>query len=271
MDHQDLLDTLLRTVHRAGRAILAYYGQSITVEQKADSSPVTAADRDAEAIILSDLAKIAPEIAVIAEEAASIGTLPRTGVRFFLVDPLDGTKEFIHNRNEFTVNIALVENSRPIFGIIYAPATNELYWTRTASTACAGELDAASESFEIKAIRIITTRQPPAEGLVAMTSRSHLNEATKTFLETMTVATTLIAGSSLKFCRLACGKADIYPRLAPTMEWDTAAGHAILAAAGGAVLKTDGTPLTYGNREKSYLNPSFIAWGKKPGLLPEQA
>lgn len=267
MDHQTLSDTLLPTVHAAGRAIMAHYGQSIDIGLKPDSSPVTAADCDAEAIILRDLAEFAPNVPVIAEEAVSAGNIPHTDACFFLVDPLDGTKEFIQNRDEFTVNIALIENTTPIFGIIYAPATAEVYWTSAPGIAIAGELDWASEAFEIVEVRTIATRPPPSDGLTVMTSRSHLNEATMAFLETMTVAATTNAGSSLKFCHLASGQADLYPRLAPTMEWDTGAGHAILTAAGGTVVTTDGLPLIYGKREKGFLNPSFIAWGQHPDKL----
>ena len=271
LNYEALAAALLPVVLAAGSIELQHYNASVEVKTKSDNSPVTVADQEAEAIILAALAKIEPDIPVVAEEAASAGNIPQIGTRFFLVDPLDGTKEFIHQRGEFTVNIALIDEARPIFGIVYAPVMSELYVTLGPDRAAAARVtvdqsEAAQEGvlcLDNCGLMAISCRQMDMGSLTVIASRSHGNEATEAFLENYKVAERISAGSSLKFCLLARGDGDLYPRLAPTMEWDTAAGHAILAAAGGSVTMLDGTPFRYGKTEVDYLNPGFIAWGRR--------
>ncbi len=261
----DLANGLFQTAQIAGDAIMEIYARGFDVEQKADASPVTEADRVAENIILSDLARLAPGVPVIAEESVAAGRVPAIGDRFFLVDPLDGTKEFINRIREFTVNIAMVEHGVPVFGLMYAPALGELYITTGPQRAVAVKLKPGERLLLDRADHAaLRTRTPPAAGMVALASRAHMNEATLGFLASHAINETERVGSSLKFCILAAGRADVYPRLGPTSQWDTAAGHAILLAAGGVVLREDGAPLTYGKTDQGYLNPSFIAWGRDP-------
>lgn len=263
---RDLAIALIDTAHRAGKATLLYYDENIEVEYKADNSPVTAADRAAEDIILADLARLAPGLPVIAEEQAAAGILPLTERLFFVVDPLDGTKEFIKRNGEFTVNIALVEDGVPRLGVIYAPALGRLYFTLSETEAFAAHLDAAADPVSLDALelRLLKTREPRPGHLVAVASRSHGSRATEEFLARHGIAQTTNSGSSLKFCMVAAGEADVYPRFGPTNEWDTGAGHAILRAAGGEVLNDKGEPLRYGKRESRYVNPGFAAWGRAP-------
>lgn len=243
----------------AGRAILDIYGTDFAVDRKADASPVTEADASAERIILDGLARVHPDIPVVAEEAVSAGQVPRTGRRFFLVDPLDGTREFVSRNGEFTVNIALIEDGAPVAGVVYAPALGVLY---------TGEVGIGAERSTVVADRLgpprpIATRAAPKDGLVALGSRSHGTPETEAFLHRFPVADFAAAGSSLKFCLIAEGGADLYPRLGPTMEWDTAAGDAILRAAGGQVVAMNGTPLTYGAGRDGHRNPWFVAVGDR--------
>lgn len=243
----------LRALAReAGAAILAVYAADFEVRTKADASPVTAADEAAERIILERLARLTPGLPVVAEEAvAAQGApeLPRAS-DFWLVDPLDGTREFIGRNGEFTVNVALIRDGVPALGVVHAPALGETYWA-----AGPGEVwrERAGERAAIAA------RRPPSGGLVALASRSHMTPETEAWLAARFVQRLAQAGSSLKFCRLAEGAADIYPRLGRTMEWDVAAGHAVLAAAGGAVETLDGSPLRYG--KPGFENPWFVARG----------
>jgi len=256
---QDLLSPLLTAARQAGRLIMEIYDSGFVVRDKADQSPVTAADEQAEAYLLAVLAELTPDIPVISEEAAAAGTLPTVGDCFWLVDPLDGTKEFIKRNGEFTVNIGLIRNLRPVLGVIHAPAMGRSFWGVTAQ----GEAPAqAWEQREGEAPRPLSIRIPPAEGLTITTSRSHrAPERLEAFLAKRAVAGHLNAGSSLKFCLIAAGEADCYPRLGPTCEWDICAGQAILEAAGGSVVQfEDGKPMVYGKAPK-YLNPDFIAWG----------
>lgn len=250
---------------RAGAAIMRHYREGPEVELKEDASPVTRADKDSEAIILAALQRFAPEIPVVSEEVADDRTAPR-GPRFFLVDPLDGTKEFINNRSDFTVNIALIDNGAPRFGLVYAPARALLALTRGDDTAVEAELEPNEAGAELAKLdcRPLHVRQPGAEGFVAVVSHSHLDAATEQFLAKLRIAKRSSAGSSLKFLLVARGEADVYPRFGPTMEWDTAAGHAVLAAAGGLVVDAEGRPLRYGKTESGLRNPSFIAWGSQP-------
>lgn len=250
-----LAQSLAMIALEAGQEILRHYGHDIAVETKGDESPVTAADRAAERLILSRLAALEPAIPVIAEEEVSAGRMPETGARFFLVDPLDGTREFISRNGEFTVNIALVENGAPVVGAVHAPALGTLY-TGGPEGAFEGRADGA----DAIAWRRLAAR-PPAEPPVAVASRSHRDAETDRFLSERGVTETRSAGSSIKFCLVARGEADVYPRFGRTMEWDTAAGDAVLRAAGGRVETVDGETLRYGKRERGYDNPGFIAWG----------
>jgi len=266
MDISRLAQPLVAAAHRAGGLIMDHYRNGCDVQQKSDKSPVTAADLASEGVILAALAELEPGIPVVSEEAYAGGDVPETRDRFFLVDPLDGTKEFIAGRTEFTINIGLIRDHEPCFGLIYAPATDELYFTRSEEEAVAATLSCGGPLPQWPAMTFtpMRSRIPPEDGLVAAISRSHLDEATTSFLADRQVASTLTSGSSLKFCVLAAGKADVYPRLGRTMEWDTAAGDAILRAAGGVVLTETGEPLAYGKREKGYANPGFVAWGRMP-------
>jgi len=240
---------------------MAHYKAGVDVAVKQDKTPVTRADTDAEAIILEALSKIVPEIPVISEEAASQGVIPQISDRFFLVDPLDGTKEFIHHNDEFTVNIALIENSTPVMGIIYAPALARMFFAPAPDKAFELDLPCNAAPHLGRAKRL-NVRTPPARGLTAAISRSHIDEQIDRVLEQFNIAERRPAGSSLKFCLIAAAEVDIYPRTGPTMEWDTAAGQAILQAAGGCVTVQNGDALTYGKGHSKYKNPPFTAWGK---------
>ena len=247
----------------AGRAAYAIYRGDFEVQTKRDESPVTAADHAAEAVILARLAQGAAGIPVIAEEQVAAGNVPATAGTFFLVDPVDGTKEFIQKRGDFTVNIALVRDGVPQLGVVYAPARSQLF----AGDAVAGyafRADQSPEDSKQAARAPIRTRQPAAAGLTVVASRSHRSPETDAWLTQVKVAELVCVGSSLKFCLVAAGEADLYPRLGPTMEWDTAAGHAVLSAAGGEVINLDGSPFRYGKPE--FRNPSFIATGCRESL-----
>jgi 3'(2'), 5'-bisphosphate nucleotidase len=251
---------------RAGACIMRHYAEKPQSELKADQSPVTLADRASEAILLEALAKLAPDIPVISEEAfAQSGHDGALQERFFLVDPLDGTKEFIKRRDDFTVNIALIEDGTPRFGLVYAPARNLLALTVGPGSAAEAFLEpsdggALFESLELKPLR---ARLANEQALSAVVSYSHLDAETEAFLEERAVSGKMGAGSSLKFILVARGEADVYPRFGPTMVWDTAAGHAVLAAAGGEVVCPDGKPLRYDRPAGALKNPSFIAWGRR--------
>lgn len=263
---------LIPVVLTAGAIEMRYYTGDIVTELKSDNSPVTAADRDAEALIVQALAHLAPGIPVIAEEAVAAGRVPEFGRTFFLVDPLDGTREFIAKRDEFTVNIALVANGSPTLGIVYAPALSALYLTEGNGGAVEAKAAPVAQGANSAALDLkpINARDPDPAALVAVASRSHTTPETEAILARYPIASRRNAGSSLKFCLLARGEADIYPRLGPTCEWDIAAGHAVLAAAGGSVTALDGSPLQYGKRNERFLNPYFMAWGRK-ALPPTQA
>lgn len=245
------LPPLRALARRAGHTIMQVYASGFEVRSKADTSPVTQADELAEAIILEGLAAIAPGIPVIAEESVCAGRVPEIADRFWLVDPLDGTREFVQRNGEFTVNIALVEDGRPVAGVVFAPALGRMYWG--AEQLGAGMEDASGE-------RVIRCRAVPAEGLTVLASRSHGDPAAlSAYLATWRVAHMRQAGSSLKLGLLAAGEADLYPRFGPTMEWDIAAGHAVLRAAGGHVRGLDGQELHYG--KPGFANPDFVASG----------
>lgn len=265
-DFAALTDALLPAVLEAGRVEMAYYATGVTVQNKADASPVTAADQEAEAILIKALAAAAPSIAVVAEESSAAGHVAKIGATFFLVDPLDGTKEFIKKNGDFTINIGLIDNGRPVYGLVYAPAMDQLYVTigqgNAVETRIAPSCSAQSLS-DLQTTRL-HTRMPPSEGLTALESRSHRSAATEDFFKTLPIHRVRAAGSSIKFCLIARGEADLYPRIGLTCEWDTAAAHAILEAAGGTVLQVDGSPMVYGKTAEKYLNPHFVAWGRAP-------
>ena len=250
-DMAALAAALCEMAHRAGREILAVYESDFAVLDKTDGSPVTEADTRAERVILDDLAACAPDVAVVAEESVAAGNVPEVDGRpFFLVDPLDGTREFVRRTDEFTVNIALIEDGAPTAGVVHVPALEETYWTAGDGTAWRSRHGGAAE-------RIACRR--PGTRLVAIASRSHRSAETDAWLERFGIAEVVSAGSSLKFCRIAEGVADLYPRLGRTMEWDIAAGHAIVNAAGGSVETLDGEPLVYG--KPGFENPHVVARG----------
>ncbi len=253
-DSTTFKDQLVAVSREAGAAILNIYGRNFEASQKSDRSPVTEADTAAEALIVEALARLAPGVPVVAEEqCASNGVPTEAADRFFLVDPLDGTKEFIAKNGEFTVNIALIENGRPVLGVVYLPAFDACY---------TGANGRAERRVGANGPERITARPAPRDGLVMAISRSHADgEVARAKERGLKVAGTIIAGSSLKFCRLAEGVADLYPRFGTTMEWDTAAGQAVLEAAGGAVETVEGAPLRYG--KAGFKNPHFIAFGHR--------
>jgi 3'(2'), 5'-bisphosphate nucleotidase len=252
---------LLRLARDAGRAIMSIYGSAFAVRDKSDLSPVTEADELAEKVILAGLANHVPDIPVIAEEQAAAGHIPETGNTFFLVDPLDGTKEFVSRNGEFTVNIAKIVDGVPVMGVVYAPALKVIYWGEQNVGAAFGSLSCEASTQGIPWLTA-KTRDVPIEGLTVIASRSHRDAETDAFLATLNVDRLISAGSSLKFCRIAVGEADCYPRFGRTMEWDTAAGQAVLEAAGGRVCNLDGTPFRYGKRHRGFDNPGFIATGR---------
>lgn len=260
-EHEQLARALLPSILEAGAIEMRYYRSGITIERKADASPVTAADHEAEAVLLAALAQIAPGVPVIAEEAVGRGAVPEIADAFFLVDPLDGTREFINQRDEFTVNVALVRGGKPMFGIVFAPALGDLCVTLGPGRAGHARVAATPLAAAAVVFSDIRTRRPDRDALVAVASLSHGAAEADRFLAPYRVSHRRNAGSSLKFCLLARGEADIYPRIGPTMEWDTAAGHAVLAAAGGSVTELDGKPFVYGKADKGFLNPGFVAWG----------
>jgi 3'(2'),5'-bisphosphate nucleotidase len=247
----------------AGRAAHAIYRGEFEVQTKPDESPVTAADHAAEKIILARLAQAVPGIPVVAEEQVAAGNVPPSAPTFFLVDPVDGTKEFIQKSGDFTVNIALVRDGAPQLGVVYAPAKSQLYIGDVEKNQ-AFRSEQSPEAAEQAPRTAIRTRKPGSGGLTVVASRSHRSPETDAWLGQVKVAELVSIGSSLKFCLVAAGEADLYPRLGPTMEWDTAAGHAVLAAAGGAVVHLDGSPFRY--VKPDFRNPSFIATGRRESL-----
>lgn len=241
--------------------IMAIYESGFEARAKDDRSPVTDADERAEEIILRELAASLPRIPVLAEESYSSGLRPDTGSVFILVDPVDGTKEFINRNGEFTVNIALIEARRPTAGCVYAPARERIYLGGT--QAWAGPLK-PGETPQRDRLQPISTRTGDPQARTAVMSRSHADEQTLAFADAHDVTERISAGSSLKFCLVAEGQADVYPRFGPTKEWDTGAGHAVLNAAGGTVVTPDGEDFLYAKEALEYLNGAFIAWGQQP-------
>lgn len=262
MDYPAIVTTFRRLALEAGAVILdVYASDDLGVRTKGDASPVTDADERADRIIAAGLATAFPDIpAVTEEQAASHGTVAAC---FFLVDPLDGTKEFIRRRGDFTVNIALIEDGVPTRGVVYAPARGRLFYTGADGRALEETGEHGAEAGPLVPLRVST---PDPSALVVVASKSHRDAATDAYLARYPVADLRAAGSSLKFCLVAAGEADLYPRLGRTMEWDTAAGDAVLRGAGGRVLRlADLTPLAYG--KPGYDNPAFVAAAPGVALL----
>ena len=268
-DHAALADALLGAILEAGRIEMAHYATDFAIETKADQSPVTVADREAEVVLVAAIAAAAPGVTIVAEEAAAAGDVPEAPDAFFLVDPLDGTREFINRNGEFTVNVALVVAGVPVFGIVYAPALGDLYVTLGASRSATASLhpDAPVRRLADCGLRDIRTRAPDPQRLTAVASRSHMSPEGEAWMARWPIAARRDAGSSLKFCLIAKGDADLYPRLGPTMEWDTAAGDAVLRSAGGMVTTADGAALRYGKYAAAYRNPHFFAWGTARAMV----
>ncbi|MDA3833454.1 MAG: 3'(2'),5'-bisphosphate nucleotidase CysQ [Spirochaetales bacterium] len=249
------IEIVCKIAKAAGEAIMRIYGEDdFAIEMKADNSPLTAADKASHEVIVAGLQKYWPDIPILSEEGEDIPYEERKNwQRFWLVDPIDGTKEFIKRNGEFTVNIALIEGQSPVAGVVYVPAQEKLYWGEVAKGAW---LQQGTD--EPKPIRV---RKPDLEkGLTVVMSRSHPSPELEAYLKTLKVADAVSVGSSLKLCVVAEGKADLYPRLGPTMEWDTAAGQSVVECAGGMVYTAEGMPLRYG--KESLLNPFFIVSGK---------
>lgn len=265
MSRDGLLPALLTLASRAGTLIMRHYEARTPGREKADRSPVTDADEEAEHLILQGLRAIAPDVPVVSEEAAAAGIWPEIGRRFFLVDPLDGTKEFLARNGEFTVNIALIDQGRPVVGVVYAPAFGRLFG---ADASGAFELVwpvGAAEAGEPELDAVVPIRARPAgEHALALWSRTHDRHRADEYRALYHVTAVRALGSSLKFCLIAAGEADLYPRHGPTMEWDTAAGQAVLEAAGGTVRDLHGAPLRYGKTAEGFKNPSFVARGGPP-------
>ena len=254
--YYSLLTDIVKLADEAGEAVMAVYNTDFKAETKTDKSLVTEADVIAEKIILSGLSELTPDIPIIAEESVADGRVPSLkGPYYWLVDPLDGTREFVDRNDEFTVNIALIRNKVPILGVVFAPALKSSYWGAPGHGAFCRTNDV------IEPISVIS---PKKDEITIISSRHHGNNPElRKFAESLNVTKTLHAGSSLKFCIVAKGEACVYPRFGPTSEWDTAAGHAILEAAGGQVTTSDGDAFLY--RKRNFKNSSFIAWG---GIKP---
>jgi len=251
LSNKRLLEQVNSIARGAGELVMAVYRSDFSARRKDDASPVTEADERAQAFILAALRTLTPDIPIVAEEGVPAGRIPQVGNVFWLVDPLDGTKEFINRNDEFTVNIALIEDGVPTLGVVHAPALDRLF---------AGAIGAGAYVEDPTGRRPIRCRAVPDEGLTVVASRSHGDiEALNAFLGVRKVASVRGAGSSLKLCVLAAGEADLYPRLGRTMEWDIAAGHAVLGAAGGSVADLAGAPLRYG--KPGFENPHFVACG----------
>jgi 3'(2'), 5'-bisphosphate nucleotidase len=253
-----LAEALLPIVARAGAAIMRIYDLSFTVQRKEDNSPLTLADLESQRVIMEGLTEVTPDIPILSEESAQAPWDERKAWReLWVVDPLDGTREFVKRNGEFTVNIALVRDHEPVLGVVAAPALGLLYWGASGVGAFSQHRDAAE---------VPITVSPPASPLRVVGSRSHASPATAAYLARLRPHVMTGIGSSLKFCLVAEGKADLYPRFGPTSEWDTAAGQAVLEAAGGQVTRPDGHRLRYNCRE-SVINGVFLAFAD-PGVLP---
>ena len=251
---QGLVETAFRRIAlQAGAVIMQVYARpDFEARTKSDNSPVTEADEAADALIRAELAKVFPDIPVVTEELSDSHSIRAD--RFIIVDPLDGTKEFVQRRGDFTVNIALVENGVPVRGVVYAPAKERLFYTRADGSSVEEQGPFGDAAGRLDTIHV---SQPDNDALLVVASKSHRDAATDAYINRYAVKDAKSAGSSLKFCLVATGEADFYPRLGRTMEWDTAAGHAVVLGAGGQVLRFDDhSPLTYG--KPGYENPFFL-------------
>jgi 3'(2'), 5'-bisphosphate nucleotidase len=256
-----LVDEITTLVSRAAAAILAISPSGAAERIKPDLSPVTAADEAAQSVILEGLSRLLPDIPIISEEASGPTPILEPGAPFVLVDPLDGTREFMAGRDEFTVNVALVRQGVPVFGCIAAPVFGLIWRGIVGQGAERLELPAGADASACRSKTTIRTRKLPERGVVVAVSRSHFDPRTEHFLAQFPQAERIACGSSLKFCRVAEGSVDLYPRLAPTHEWDVAAGHAIVAAAGGLVASASGEPLAYGQSTNDFRISDFVAFG----------
>jgi len=266
-----LVDGLTALAAKAAAAIGEVARTAYAVERKSDGSPVTAADRASDAVICDGLRRLLPGLLVVSEESGKRPASIARDTSFMLVDPLDGTKEFLERRDEFTVNLALIVDGRPAVGIIAAPALGLLYRGIVGRGAQRLSLVAATSANRAAGIVDIKTRPAPKDGLSVLVSRSHLEPTTEAFLKRFAGFTKIPCGSSLKFCRIAEGAADLYPRLSRTSEWDIAAGDAILTAAGGLVTTPEGGPLLYGQAAKEFRVPGFVAWADPARARQEAA
>ncbi|MGE4373207.1 MAG: 3'(2'),5'-bisphosphate nucleotidase CysQ [Xanthobacter sp.] len=259
-----LLASLAEIALQAGVVIRRIEADGITALQKNDRSPVTEADRAAEKLICTALAKLLPGVPVVAEEAMAENgaqSLSALGERFVLVDPLDGTKEFISGNGEYTVNIAVIEKGVPVLGVVYAPARSLLFAGRPGAAFRA--IRAPGDVVAMESWEAISCREVPQGPITVAASRSHGDPKTDALISQYEVAERIPAGSALKFGLVAEGRVDLYPRLGTVMEWDSAAGHALVSAAGGSITRPDGSALTYGHPENDFKVHGFIAWGKR--------
>ncbi len=257
-NNKEVINELVSLAYKAGKEIMNFYQKNFKIELKKDNSPVTEADKLSDRIITSELNEKFPEIKCVSEESYKKEEKKLLGKDFFLIDPLDGTKEFIKKNDEFTVNIAFIENNKSKLGIIYAPAKERMFFNIDKDRSYEIKTNMLEEKININNSKQISVSKNKTD-LIAVTSRYHDNEMTRKFLKKFNVKETIICGSSLKFCLIASGEVDIYPRLGPTKEWDIAAGHAILEASGGKIITLDDKELIYGNNDKDYLSPEFIA------------
>ena len=253
MEYSSVLRDVIKVADEASKRVLHIYQSDFKVSYKDDNSPITAADLASHEEIARGLRNISHDIPILSEEGQAVGWEERKHWRrFWLIDPIDGTKDFTQRTGEFTVNIALIEDGEPVMGVVTAPAAMEAYW--------GGKGQGAHKRDRIGAVHRISVSEPKAVKRV-VASKNHLNEETRAYIDALGDHELVQAGSSLKLCLIAEGRADIYPRLGPTCEWDTAAAHAVLAAAGGRVERLDGSPLLYGKED--LLNPHFIALGRR--------
>ena len=257
MFQQNILSELIKISYEAGLLIMDIYNNKFEVNHKKDNSPVTNADKNAEEFILKKLNNIFPDIPIISEEAYSNKFIPDYDKRFFLVDPLDGTKEFIKKNGEFTVNIAFINEGYTKIGFINAPAKNKIFFNDEKKSYII-ETESKDE-ISIKKAKQIKVSDQKQKNLIATISRSHSGKEIDNYLKDYDIEKINYVGSSYKFCLIASGEAHIYPRISPTCEWDTAAGHAILKTAGGNVTLLNGEELRYGFKENNFINPNFIA------------
>lgn len=261
-----LLDGLTAIASQAAAAIVAIAPPALDRRSKPDNSPVTTADEASQMVIFEGLSRLLPGVPIVSEEAVATRASDRLGRQFILVDPLDGTRELLAGRDEFTVNIALIDDSRPLAGVVAAPALG-IVWRGLVGAGAERFVLAPGSGLQAARNRTaIKTRARSEHPLVALVSRSHPDPATEAYIARLEPAERISCGSSLKFCRLAEGSADIYPRLTATSEWDIAAGHAVLVSAGGAVTTPEGEPLSYG--QPGFRVPAFIAWGDYAARKP---